>query len=298
MAILLLPWAWDPGLLVGLGIAAGWYGLGVWRVWRRAGVGRGVRRRQVLAYLGALVCLVLALLSPLATASHLLFSAHMVQHMLLINLVAPLLVFADPGYGGLWAAPRSVRRGGARWWRGQRGLQALMRMVTSPLMVWMLFALSLWIWHVPRFYQAALTVTWIHQLEHFSFLAAAMLFWWRMLDVPGREPLSHRRTHGHPRHGAYGVGIAMAFTTMLHSGLLGALLTFSPTPWYPNYVTNTASLGIGALADQQLAGVIMWVPGGLVYLFVTLGLLAKWLRRLEQSDLQQSSMPMHPMEHG
>lgn len=294
----LVPWTWEPSLVIGLLLTAAGYGWGVYRLWQRAGVGRGLRRGQVLAYAGALVGLILALMSPLATSSHVLFSAHMVQHIVLINLVAPLLVLADPGYAWLWAAPRGWRRGLARGWRRRHRLRAAVHGITSPLAVWVIFALSLWVWHIPRFYQAALINPLIHELEHLSFLGAAILFWWRILDLPRAG-----RTAGRPsRHtvsaAAYGTGIAMSFTTMLHSGMLGALITFSPTPWYPNYITNTAAWGIGPLADQQLAGVIMWVPGGMVYLAVTVLLLAAWLRRMEQADLQQAGLVTRPIEPG
>jgi cytochrome c oxidase assembly factor CtaG len=229
-------------------------------------------------------------MSPLATGSHRLFSAHMVQHMVLINWVAPLLVVADPGYGWMWAAPRPLRRGMARWWRRQQLLRRVVGWVTSPAAAWTLFAAALWLWHIPRLYQAALVVPWVHELEHLAFLGTAVLFWWRLLEAPGKR--------GAAAGAAYGTGILMSFTTMLHSGMLGALITFSPMPWYPNYITNTAAWGIGALADQQLAGVIMWVPGGTVYLVVTVVLLAKWLRRMEQADRQQAGLVARTVEPG
>jgi cytochrome c oxidase assembly factor CtaG len=125
-------------------------------------------------------------------------------------------------------------------------------------------ALALWLWHVPALFEAALTHPSVHVLQHSSFLGSALLFWG---SVFGRAPR---------RAGA--VALASLFTTMVHTGALGALLTFSPTVWYPHYAQG-AVLGLGALEDQQLGGLIMWVPAGGAYLAAALAILAGWLTR-------------------
>ena len=112
----------------------------------------------------------------------------------------------------------------------------------------------------------------VHVLEHVTFLGSAWLFWDVVWGASRRSVL------------AEGPAILLLFTTALHSGILGALITFAPTPWYQNYATTTAAWGLTPLADQQLAGVIMWVPAGMVYLGATLALLGLRLAQLERQD--------------
>jgi cytochrome c oxidase assembly factor CtaG len=123
----------------------------------------------------------------------------------------------------------------------------------------------LWAWHIPALYDAALANRAVHVLEHAGFLATAALFWWAVL-----------LGHGHrPPHGA---GVLYTFGLAAQSTALGAMLTFARTPWYTSHLTSAARHGLSPLEDQQLAGLIMWVPGGLVYLGLALGLFAVWLK--------------------
>ena len=108
----------------------------------------------------------------------------------------------------------------------------------------------LWTWHVPVLFQATLDSEFVHALQHASFLFSALLFWWAIL-------------HGRVRAVGFGVAVLYMFTTALHSGLLGALLTLAGTVWYPIYDSTTASWGLTPLQDQQLGGLIMWIPAGL-----------------------------------
>jgi putative membrane protein len=134
------------------------------------------------------------------------------------------------------------------------------RYLTLPLFAWALYAASLWLWHMPRFYEAAAGDELVHTLEHLSFLASALVLWWAAL-------LSARTS-------ALGAaaGIFLLFTTGLQDGLLGALLAFAPRPLYASYVESGHLLGLDPLADQQLAGVIMWIFGGFIYLGAALAL--------------------------
>ena len=268
-------WNWDLLILAGL-TAAGWsYGRGVRALWQRAGRGRGVSQWRVAAFGGGLLALFVALISPLDALSGALFSAHMVQHLLLLMVAAPLLVLGAPPVALGWAWPQRWRWGAARWWHRRRRLQRGWRALTQPLAVWMLYMAALWLWHVPVLYEAALRNEFIHFLEHGCFLATAVLFWWT---------LARCSAGGRP---SYGVGILYVFTTALHGGLLGSLLTFTPRVWYPLYAASTAGWGLTPLADQQLAGVIMWVPMGIVYTIVALALLGVWLQVMERKDRRQ-----------
>lgn len=262
-------WNWDLFLIASLALATWRYGAGLTDLWRRAGRGLSVTYWQAGAFYAGLFALVVALISPLDALSGALFSAHMVQHLLLIVVAAPLLAYGCPPAALWWALPRRTRQPLARFWRQQPGLRAIGHFLTRPLVVWLLHAIALWVWHAPALYQAAVLNPWIHHLEHASFFGTAWLFW-GMLMPAGR----HARTR-------YGIGVLMVFTTALYSGLLGALLTFSTTLWYPVYFLTTAAWGITPLEDQQLAGLIMWVPANFVYLAAVLLLLGKWLGTLE-----------------
>jgi putative membrane protein len=219
-------WNWNPiiGFIVALSL---WrYMDGVWTLWAKAGVGRGVHRWHVLAFWLGMTALVTALISPVDRLGESLLSFHMIQHLLLILVAAPLLVLGSPPAVLAWSLPRRWRRPAAQWWHNQTTLQNVVSFFTQPLTAWIIFAATLWLWHLPAFYQAALHSDVIHLLEHFSFLASAILFWW-MLPI-----------HLTQYKASYGLSIVCIFSTALHSGLLGALMTFSTAPWYTDYAAS------------------------------------------------------------
>jgi putative membrane protein len=256
-------WNWNP--VVGAMLAlAGWrYMDGVWRYWRRVGSGRGVSHWQVMMFWAGLLVMFVALISPLDALSERLLSAHMLQHLLLMLVAPPLLVAGAPPLALINAVPRRWRRQLARWWNRQHFLHHL----SEPFTVWVIFGLTLWVWHIPAFYQAALHDPAIHILEHLSFSGAALLFWWVYL----------REVH-------QGLATLALFTTAVHSSILGALMTFSATAWYPVY-DATVAWGLTALEDQQIAGLIMWIPGGVIYVIAALVLLGHWLQQMEDGRL-------------
>ena len=137
----------------------------------------------------------------------------------------------------------------------------------------------MWLWHLPALYEAALANEQVHALEHAIFLGTAWLFWEQVLR-PQRRTLF-----------AEGTAILLLFTTALHSGILGALITFAHTPWYRSYGATTAAWGLTPLADQQLAGVIMWAPGGVVYLIAMLALIGVRLAQWDQPRTFESELP-------
>jgi putative membrane protein len=263
-------WSAEPLVLLGLGLGAWVYARGVETLWRRAGVGRGIRRGQVLAYAGGLCTLALALLTPVDTVGGALFSVHMVQHLLLVGVAAPLLVLGAPLLGAVWALPRGGRRVLAHAWRRVGPLRTLAHALASPASAWLLHAAALWAWHVPSLYDAAVESEWVHTLEHLSFLGTALLFWGVVLHPAGQL-----------RH-VQGVGVLYVFTFAMQSGILGALLTFSERPWYAAHLGTTRAWGVTPLEDQQLAGVVMWAPGGLIYLLVLGALFMEWLQAAER----------------
>jgi putative membrane protein len=257
-------WSFEPWVLTLLTMSAALYALGVWRLWRNAGAGRGVTRLQVAAFAGGWLALVAALVSPLDALGARLFSAHMLQHELLMLVAAPLLVMARPLAAWAWAFSPAQRQRIGGWLRAPVWT-AVWGLFTEALAAWGLHALALWLWHVPRFFDAALHSEALHAFQHASFLVTALLFWWAVL---GGDPRSRK-----------GSGFAMVylFTTMLHTGALGALLTFAPTAWYPSYAASAGALGLDPVEDQQLGGLVMWVPGGLAYLIAGLVIAARLL---------------------
>jgi putative membrane protein len=205
----------------------------------------------------------LALVSPIDRVAVALFSAHMVQHLLLLMVAPPLLTLGEPVLVCLWAFPVTVRRRSGRAWREARALRRLWQAITIPVVVWLLHAVAVWVWHLPGLYDRAIRDTGTHVAEHVSFLATALLFWWLLTDRRARRRL--------------GVGSALLylFTAALSDTLLGAALSFSRRPWYPAHWGTTTPWGLTPLEDQQLAGLLMWVPAGLIYLVALTPLVAR-----------------------
>lgn len=265
----MIPGAWsvDPLVLVGLVGAGAAYAAGVRRLW-----GAGRRRRvgpgRVACFFAGLAVVAVALLSPVEALAERVLWGHMLQHVLLVLVAAPLIVVASPGLPVLYALPAGDRRRVVAWSARSR-LASSFRLVARPVPAWLVATSVLWAWHVPSLYQAALESAWIHGLEHATLLGTALLFWWVALD-----PASRRRM-------AQGSEVLYVFTAGLAGSALGALLTFADVALYPAYGSSAAALGLTALQDQQLAGVIMWIPAGLVYLGAAAALFVSWLRAEE-----------------
>lgn len=263
-------WSWEPELLLGLALAGWGYARGLSALWQRAGFGRGIHHWRAVAFAAGLVALFVALISPLNGLSAALVSAHMVQHLVLVLIAGPLLVLGAPLVPFLWALPKPMRRALGGWWKQAWALRGAWYALSRPVVVWPLHAAAMWVWHLPGLYQAALESEFVHALEHGCFFGTAILFW-RVIVPAGK---SGRLSPG--------AGVLYVFTTGMQSGVLGALLTFAPTPWYPAYAASVGAWGFTPLEDQQLAGLIMWVPAGLVYLHVAALLFLAWLQAEER----------------
>lgn len=256
-------WTLEPVTVSLLALSAGIYVVGVRSAWRQAGPGAAFRWWQVTAYAFGWLSMALALVSPLDWLSDVLFSAHMTQHEILMLVAAPLLVLGQPLLAFLWAMPARHRPHVARLVRGPVITRAW-HQLTAPLTVFVIHALALWAWHVPVLFEAALANEAIHFVQHVCFLATAALFWWGMV-------------YGRYGRVGYGVAVLYVFATALHNSLLGALLTVAPRVWYAPYESTASAWRLDPLADQQLAGLIMWVPAGVAFLVVGLALTAAWL---------------------
>jgi putative membrane protein len=245
----------EPSALVAVVVFGALYWHGVSIVWKRAGRDHVIHTWQVASFSGGLLTVPLALESPLDGLSAELFAAHMVQHLLLLLVAGPLLVLGAPLVPLLWALPEPSRRVLGAWF-----LQA--SRLGRPAIAFALHSLAIWAWHVPMLYDAALSNRGVHVLEHVSFLGTAVLFWWAVL---------------YGRRVGYSSGVLYVFGLALQSTVLGALLAFAPAPWYTAHAPTTLGWGMTPLEDQQVAGLIMWVPGGAIYLAAALGLFATWL---------------------
>jgi len=244
------------------------YGVGVAKLWRNAGVGLGVTRAQAMAFACGWLALVVALLSPLDELAETLFTAHMAQHELLMVVAAPLIALSSPLVAYLWALPRGGRRAVVTATR-RRGAVMMWAAITAAPVVWLLHGLALWIWHMPALYDAAVENEAVHAVQHLCFFSTAALFWWGM-------------SHGRYGRGGYGAAVVYVFATAVHSGVLGALLTFSPHVWYPLYERSASTSGLTPLEDQQLAGLLMWVPASLIFIAGGLYFFGAWLRESER----------------
>jgi putative membrane protein len=251
-----LAWTWDPLLISLLGASAALYAVGSLRL-RVGGWDR-------LAYAAGWTVLAAALLSPIHRLGEVLFAAHMTQHELLMLIAAPLLVMGRPLAPYLRALPAS--------WRRPIGQMTNVRWITAlgaPVVAWLIHAVVLWSWHVPYLYERAVANDFIHSLQHFSFLFSAIIFWWTLI-------------HGRYGRLGYGIGVLYVFSTAVHSSILGALLTFGNQVWYPIYAGRTRIWDLTPLQDQQLGGLIMWIPAGVVFIVVGLAMFAAWLGESER----------------
>ncbi len=262
---LLRAWTFEPGVVVPIVASAVLYSLGIVRLYRVSP--KSVRKSDITYFALGWGALILALISPVHAWGSVLFSAHMTQHELLMLIAAPLLVLGRPIVPFLWALPRSWAVALARWSK-LRVWETTWQTISNPVVAWMIHAAVLWAWHAPALFEATLANESIHALQHASFLFSALLFWWAVI-------------HGHKRALGFGLAVLYMFTTALHSGLLGALLTFANSVWYPAYAERTAAWGLTPLEDQEIGGLIMWIPAGLVYIAAGLALFAGWLRESE-----------------
>jgi putative membrane protein len=266
-------WTFEPAVVVSLAIAAAFYAMGVRNLWRASACGSGLRGWEVASFAVGWAALAIALVSPLHALGGVLFSAHMTQHEILISIAAPLLVLGRPLVAFIWSFRPTTRRAVGQLARTPL-TGAAWSVLSRPSTAFALHAVALWAWHLPGPYQATTTSAVLHALQHASFLFTALLFWWTVLMARG----------GQVNRGA---AVFYLFATALSTGALGALLAFAPTLWYPTYAATTGPWGLSPLDDQQLGGLIMWIPGSLPYLVAALYIFARWLRESDTRVLSR-----------
>lgn len=266
-------WTLDPWVLLPLAAFVILYARGLFVLRARRRTLRACRSPALLAMAGALAGLFFALVWPLDALAETSFAAHMGQHMLLIAVAAPLLVYAEPAVPLLHALPalRRVAR--------ERPLRRLLRILQRPRVAFGLHAAVIWGWHAPLVFELGVRNDFVHALGHLAFLGSAVLFWTAL------------RQAGRAGSDGHGVAALAALGTMMHMGILGGLITFAPRLLYGVYA-DSALAGLSALEDQQLAGLIMWVPAALPYVVAGLGFMMAWMRDAERGEMRRARGPV------
>lgn len=270
-------WHWRPAVILIIVVLASTYGSGWWRL-RGAGFTRLARRWRLGLYLLGLAALALALLSPIAHLAEVLLSAHMVQHLLLTMVAAPLLLLGNPLPVGLWGLPRKARRAVGRLFTRRAWFRRVLWAATLMPVAWLLFVGDLWLWHLPAAYQAALTHPLVHDLEHVAFFVTALLFWWPVVEP---APRLHERI---PR----GFAVLYLVAATGQNTLLSAVIALPERILYPYYATASSPFDLSPLDDQALAGGIMWSMGHM-YLLPVLLVVARMLDREERVARQREA---------
>jgi putative membrane protein len=294
---LLDAWKADPWVLIAA-LVAGWlYARGIGHLnemGTRTGRGPLVGPARIAAFSAGLLTLVLALSSPLDTATATIFSAHMIQHVLLVAVAPPLILLGLPTTVFLNGVPRGWRRPLATLPHRIPGLAVLLGVLTMPAVAWLVHAGTLWAWHIPWLYDAAVQNERLHAVEHATFVITAFLYWWTIVPAG-----AHTRNALGPA-----MGILSVFAMGMQSAALGIILTFWSTPIYPVYVGRSELWHISALSDQRLAGLIMWIPAGSVYVVAALMLLRSWFQeeredeeRQERIAVEALAVPIERQEH-
>jgi cytochrome c oxidase assembly factor CtaG len=264
-----LDWSWNPVVILALAVAGAWYACGVRRL-RGARCASAPRRA---CFASATVIVFLALVSPIDALGDRLFAAHMIQHLLLIVVAAPLFALAAPAPVLLAGLPRRWRLGVLRVWRW-RPTRAAIDGLFHPAVVWTAFCGTIVFWHFPAPYRWALHDGPLHAVEHLTFLLSALLFWTVVFDRAVRRRLNHAAT------------LLLIVTAAILSDLPGALMLLAPRPFYPTSAADAAAWGLTPLQDQQLAGVIMWVPMSFAFIGAGIWVFLRWMKAAEQGALR------------
>lgn len=256
-----LRWSLDPILLLGLAALSVGYWLLIGPLRRHYGWGDAVDPRQPALFTIGMVIVTFALVSPLDTiGDDYLFSAHMIQHMLLAVVVPPIWVLSLPG----WAIDLALR---------VRGVRPVALFLTNPIVAFALLNADIWIWHAPALYDATLVNLQLHILEHLSYLLLGVLFWLPVLSpAPALRQLS------------LGASVLYLFVACQPMVALGALLTFSSVPLYHPYVVAPHLWGSTPLGDQQLGGLIMWLPSTIPYLAALSAIFFSWVGEQDRRE--------------
>lgn len=263
----LTQWNLSPSIFIGTALVLGLYFYGIGPARRKYQLAESVKRGQVVAFVIGVLVIFFALTSPLdALGDDYLFSAHMIQHMLITIVGPPLMLVGLPG----WLVQPLLRN---------HAILQLAKWVTYPVVAFLLFNVDIWLWHAPPLYDATLVNDNIHILEHISFIVFALINWWPVFSPVEELPRL-----------SIGGQVLYIFVSGMPMVLLGAGLTFTP-PLYAPYIHQTIrAWGLSPTSDQQLGGLIMWVPGGLLYIVIMSILFIHWMQRQDAKQRAQEAV--------
>jgi putative membrane protein len=263
-------WTFDPWIIIPIALAGLLYVRGGLALWLHSRNGRSAILASALLYAAGWLALAGALVSPLHELGEALFTFHMIEHEIVMAVAAPLIVLSRPAAACLWGLPRAWRD-----WAGHtvklRPVQATWNWMSRGATATLLHGITIWAWHAPVLFDAAVETPLLHRLQHLSFFVTALLFWWSVIWCRDR-----------------GVAAWHLFVTMLHTGILGALMALAPAVIYLAQTKDAAALGMTPLEDQQLAGLVMWVPAGTIYAGAALLMVALWVARSGRGALNVS----------
>ncbi len=268
LGAVLTTWEWRIDVLAVSGLLAYCYIRG-WLRLRSRGCIRLATGKNLASFLLGGFCLLGALLSFIDVFGSLLLYMHMIQHVLLLMFVPVLLHWSHPFALTLWGMPRAIRVWITRPLRGDSAFRSGVRRVSSLGVLYVLYVGAILLWHDTQLYNLAQGNAWIHDLEHITFFGAGMLFWW---PIFGFGP----RLHGSVS--LMGKMMVLLLCVPPHV-VIGALLSFVDFPVYAHYETVPRIWGMNLMQDQQLAGIIMWIPTSMMYIAGVVILLAQHLTR-------------------
>ncbi len=263
-------WTFDPWIVTPLIAFGALYVAGTLILSRRRKHSRGRSWHAALCCAGWL-SLAGSLVSPLHWLGEHLFTFHMIEHEIIMAVAAPLLVLANPVGTLLWSLPRRLRVIAGRAMR-HRIVNSIWRWLSEGSRATMIHGIAIWAWHAPALFDAAVTDVVIHRLQHLSFFLTAVLFWWSVF-----------------RRSETGAAAWHVFITMLHTSALGALMALAPRVLYSAQTATSLAWGLTPLEDQQLAGIIMWIPAGTIYAGTALALAAIWIKQTGERAMHEQA---------
>lgn len=261
----LTQWNWEPSIIVGTAVIVALYLYAIGPLRKRFYPTETVKTGQKVAFLLGMSIMFLALVSPLdELGDSYLFSAHMVQHLCITMVGPPLLLIGTP----VWLVEPLLHN---------RVVFLIAKFFTYPAIAFFLFNADFWLWHVPSLYNATLENQSLHILEHLTFILFAVLNWWPMFSPSEKLPRL-----------SIGGQILYLFLSGMPMVALGAGLTFAP-PLYAPYLAAPRIWGLSVATDQQLGGLIMWVPVNIAYIVVVSLIFIRWMQRQETKQMAEEA---------
>ena len=286
LGALLLSWDLRPEVIAVLALAGiiysrGWLRIRELRSARVEGTKSSLQHPlatgwRLASYLGGLIILGVALMSPIDVLGGQLFTMHMIQHLLVVMIAPPLLLLANPLPFFMWGLPSRGRRQVGQLLNRRSAVRRGLHALAAPGLVWMAFVAVFLGWHDPKAYNAALRSDLIHDVEHLTFFASAVLYWWLVVGAgPRLRSLSR----------ALRIGLLLAVVPVNMAA--GVAIAFASQPIYTYYTTVPRLWGMTVMLDQMVGGVIMWIPGSMMYILAALILIS----RLIQAEAEKEPLP-------